>query len=253
MIRSGLPVVSAATEVESITPLTHDISLLRLKITEDAGLRFHPGQYVDIAIPGTGEHRSFSMANITVADGVLEFIIKRYPGGKFSSLLEGTLQPGDPLTVTGPYGTFTLRVSSDRRLVFVGGGAGMSPILSLLGQMAESGNEREAVYYYGARTEADLFHAEEMAQLAERLPKFRFVPCLSESWPDGWPGDGVEGETGLVTQVLERCEENLTDCDVYLCGPPPMIDAALPLLDALGVPKEQIFYDKFTITAAAEG
>ncbi|MGH9058971.1 MAG: FAD-binding oxidoreductase, partial [Acidimicrobiales bacterium] len=178
------------------------------------------------------------------------FIIKRYPGGKFSGLLEGTLSAGDPLSVTGPYGTFTLRVSSDRRLVFVGGGAGMSPILSLLRQMADSGNEREAVYYYGARTERDLFHLEPMAELARQLPNFTFVPCLSESAPEGRP-DGGEGETGLVTEVLERREANLADCDVYLCGPPPMVDAALPLLESMGVPGEQVFYDKFTITAAA--
>jgi propane monooxygenase reductase subunit len=245
-------VVTAQTEVESIAELTHDISLVRLKITDSAGLRFHPGQYVDINIPDTEEHRSFSMANISVAEGVLEFIIKRYPGGHFSGLLEGRLSPGDPLTVSGPYGTFTLRVSSDRRLVFVGGGAGMSPILSLLRQMVESGNEREAIYYYGARTEKDLFHLEEMTHLAQSLPKFRFVPCLSESWPDGWPSEGAEGETGLVTDVLERCEQSLADCDVYLCGPPPMVDAALPLLESMGVPKEQVYFDKFTITAAAE-
>lgn len=252
MIRSGLPVVTAETTVESILDLTHDISLVRLDIAEDSGLRFHPGQYVDITIPGTEEHRSFSMANTSVADGKLEFIIKRYPGGKFSSLLEGTLSPGDPLRVSGPYGTFTLRVSSDRKLVFVGGGAGMSPILSLLRQMVESGNEREAVYYYGARTEQDLFHLDEMAELAKALPKFRFVPCLSEHAGEDWPGDGAEGEVGLVTAVLERCEQKLSDCDVYLCGPPPMIDAALPLLENLGVPGDQVFYDKFTITAAAD-
>jgi propane monooxygenase reductase subunit len=251
MIRSGLPVVTAGTTVESITGLTHDISLVRLKLDPEAGLRFHPGQYVDISIPGTEEHRSFSMANTSVVDGVLEFIIKRYPGGKFSGLLEGALSAGDPLSVTGPYGAFTLRVSSDRRLVFVGGGAGMSPILSLLQQMADSGNEREAVYYYGARTERDLFHLEQMAELARQLPNFTFVPCLSESAPEGWPGEG-EGETGLVTEVLERREANLADCDVYLCGPPPMVDAALPLLESMGVPGEQVFYDKFTITAAAD-
>jgi propane monooxygenase reductase subunit len=91
-----------------------------------------------------------------------------------------------------------------------------------------------------------------MAELAERLPKFRFVPCLSESWPDDWPSEGSEGETGLVTDVLERRELSPADCDVYLCGPPPMIDAALPLLETMGVPNEQVFYDKFTITAAAE-
>ena len=246
MIRSGLPVVTAATTVESIADLTHDITAMTLRLT-DTGLRFHPGQYVDIAIPGTDEHRSFSMANVTAADGRLEFIVKRYPGGKFSGLLEGSLKPGDPLDVTGPYGAFTLRVSSDRKLVFVGGGAGMAPILSLLRQMVESGNEREAVYYYGARTEADLMLLDEMAGIERQLPKFRFVPCLSHEWPDDW-----SAETGMVTEVLERREGDLAECDVYLCGPPPMIDAALPLLAAMGVPESQIFYDKFTITAAAE-
>jgi propane monooxygenase reductase subunit len=246
MIRSGLPVVTAATTVESIVDLTHDITAMALRLT-DTGLRFHPGQYVDVTIPGTDEHRSFSMANVTAAGGLLEFIVKRYPGGKFSGLLEGTLKPGDPLDVTGPYGAFTLRVSSDRKLVFVGGGAGMAPILSLLRQMVESGNEREAVYYYGARTEADLMLLDEMADIERQLPKFRFVPCLSHEWPDDWPA-----ETGMVTEVLERRETDLAECDVYLCGPPPMIDAALPLLAAMGVPESQIFYDKFTITAAAE-
>jgi propane monooxygenase reductase subunit len=247
MIRSGLPVVEATTRVELIEDVTHDMNLLRLRLVEPAELRFHPGQYVDIAIPGTDAHRSFSMANVPGPDGTLDFVIKRYPGGAFSGLLENALKPGDSLDISGPYGTFTLRVSSDRRIVFIGGGAGMAPILSLLRQMADSGNEREAVFYYGARTEADLCFAEEMAQFAEQLPNFTFVPCLSESWPEDW-----SGSTGLVTEVLEAQERSLGDCDVYMCGPPPMVDAALPLLETMGVPVEQVFYDKFTITAAAE-
>ncbi|MER6978456.1 FAD-binding oxidoreductase [Streptomyces carpinensis] len=245
MIRAGLPVVTVRTQVISLRDLTHDISLLRLGLPAESTFRFHPGQYVDITIPGTDEHRSFSMAGLPTADGLLEFIIKRYPGGRFSGLLEDGITAGDALEVTGPYGTFTLRVSSDRRLVFVGGGAGMAPILALLRQMVVSGDEREAVYYYGARTEDDLFHLDELAQIAERLPAFRFVPCLSESRPRGWTG-----ATGLVTDVLARQEENLSDCDLYLCGPPPMIDAALPLLQDRGVPDSQVFFDKFTVTAA---
>jgi propane monooxygenase reductase subunit len=252
MIRSGLPVTTVRTQVASVSELTHDISLLRLALpdqsaSDQAPFRFHPGQYVDIAIPGSADHRSFSMANVSALRGELEFIIKRYPGGRFSALLDGTLVPGDPLAVTGPYGSFTLRTGSGRPLVFVGGGAGMAPILALLRQMAESGNERPAVYYYGARTGSDLFHEDELARLGGELADFRYVPCLSEDSPDGWPG-----ETGLVTDVLIRREANLADSDVYLCGPPPMIDAALPLLSGLGVPDEQVFYDKFTSTAAAE-
>jgi propane monooxygenase reductase subunit len=247
MIRSGLPQVTIETTVDALEALSPDITRLRLKLAPAETFRFHPGQYVDLNIPGSDDHRSFSMANTSAADGRLEFIIKRYPGGRFSGLLEAALKPGDKLRATGPYGAFTLRVSSDRRLVFVGGGAGMAPILALLRQMVESRTERPAVFYYGARTAADLICTGDIAEISAVLPDFSFVPCLSDEWPDGWPG-----ETGLVTAVLDRCEPDLDSSDVYLCGPPPMIDAGLALLESRSLPTEQVFYDKFTLTAASE-
>ena len=105
---------------------------------------------MDITIPGTEETRSFSMANTNSRDGRLEFVIKVYPDGLFSHFLDTTLQVGDRLELTGPYGVFTLREGDDD-LVFIGGGAGMAPILSLLRSMAERGLTRKATYYYGAR------------------------------------------------------------------------------------------------------
>jgi propane monooxygenase reductase subunit len=248
MIRSGLPVVTTSAEIVAIEDLSHDISRLVLRLVDAGSLRYYPGQYLDIEIPGHETHRSFSMASPPAPDGTLEFIIKRYPGGHFSGLLEGSLAVGDKLGLTGPYGTFTLRASSDRPLVFAAGGAGMAPMLALLRQMAESGNEREVRFYYGARTEADLICAAELASLHAQLPGLTFVSCLSESWPDHWD----EATTGFVHDVLGRHEDDLRACDVYLCGPPPMIDAALELLEARGVPGEQIFYDKFTVTAEAD-
>jgi propane monooxygenase reductase subunit len=248
MIHSGLPVVTATTAIESINALTDDITRLELKLLEPGALRFYPGQYVDIHIPGHEAHRSFSMAAPQTADGRLEFIIKRYPGGHFSDLLGGSLKVGDKLDVTGPYGTFTLKASSDRRLVFAAGGAGMAPMLALLRQLAESGSEREVTFYYGARTESDLISLEEIEQLRGRLPQLEFVSCLSDTWPEGWH----PARTGFVHDVVGGHEDALADCDVYLCGPPPMIDAALELLESRDVPREQIHYDKFTVTAESD-
>jgi propane monooxygenase reductase component len=233
-LHGGTPPRTVSTIVEAVEPLTADIWFLKLRPEEP--LDFKPGQYVDIAIPGTDEHRSFSMANTDAR--TLEFMIKQYPGGKLSGLLaEGSIKPGDPLAVTGPYGVFTLRRSSPRRMVFIGGGAGMAPILSLLRSMKESGVEREVAYYYGARAEVDLFHLEELADLP-----CAFVPALSED-SNGWAG-----ETGLITDVVDRLEDDLTEVDAYLCGPPPMVDAAIALLDAKGVPESHIYFDKFTTT-----
>jgi propane monooxygenase reductase component len=247
MIHSGLPVVTLSAEITAKTELTHDITQLVLQLVEPDSFRYYPGQYVDIQVPGRDEHRSFSMASPPSADGRLEFIIKRYPGGHFSGLLEDELAVGDKLDVTGPYGSFVLKASSERRLVFVAGGAGMAPMLALLRQMAESGNKRDVTFYYGARTDSDLISLDDIAALQEQLPQLRFVPCLSQSWPDGWE----EATTGYVHDVVGRHEDALASSEVYLCGPPPMIDAALELLASHGVPQEHIHYDKFTITAGS--
>jgi propane monooxygenase reductase subunit len=248
MLTSGVPIRTLKTKVDSIEPLTHDIYKLCLALDGEEPLEFHAGQYVDVRIPDSHSTRSFSMANTPAVAHRLEFMIKMYPGGRFSSLLKDKLAPGDQLQVKGPYGVFILREHSDADLIFIGGGAGMAPIWSLLVSMAERGIERQVTYYYGARTRKDLFHVDELEALSERLPGFRFVPALSEPSPD----DDWDGEVGLVTDVVDRLEGDLSGREGYLCGPPPMIDAAIATLGAHGLPEARIFYDKFTITASEE-
>jgi propane monooxygenase reductase subunit len=244
MIRSGLPIQQATAEVLSKAPVTHDMRHLVLRLIEPTAIKFFPGQYVDIAVPGTNATRSFSMANTSsLQSGQLEFVIKIYPDGLFSHFLDTELAVGDRLSVSGPYGVFTLRESDDD-LIFVGGGAGMAPILSLLRSMAERGLARRATYYYGARRSRDLCFTGELRALEQRLAAFRYVPALSE--PD--PADGWDGEVGLITDVVQRKEGDLRKAHAYVCGPPPMVEAAVPLLTRLGVAEKRIYYDKFTFT-----
>jgi propane monooxygenase reductase subunit len=225
-------------------PVTHDMRHLVLRLIEPGEVKFFPGQYVDIAVPGTDATRSFSMANTSSREsGQLEFVIKIYPDGLFSHFLDTQLAVGDQLSLTGPFGVFTLR-DSDEDLIFVGGGAGMAPILSLLRSMADRGLSRKATYYYGARGRRDLCFEAELRALETRLPGFRYVPALSEPGPD----DDWDGETGLITDVLQRHESDQVRAHAYVCGPPPMVEAALPLLGRLGVPEKRIYYDKFTFT-----
>jgi len=245
MIHSGLPIEEAVVEVVSNENVTHDIRHLVVRLIEPASIKFFPGQYVDFHVPGSEETRSFSMANISsLESGQLEFVIKVYPNGLFSEFLDTDVKPGDRLDITGPFGVFTLRDAPDSDLVFVGGGAGMAPILALLRSMASRGIQRKATYYYGARRRRDLCFEEELRQLERMLPSFRYVPALSE------PGDdaGWDGEVGLITDVLRRAENNLARADAYVCGPPPMVEAALELLPRLGVAEKRVFYDKFTTT-----
>jgi propane monooxygenase reductase subunit len=221
---------------------------LVLRLLEPDEIKFFPGQYMDISIPGTGSVRSFSMANTSSREGgILEFIIKIYPDGQFSHFLAETLAEGDRLDLTGPFGVFTLR-EGDADLVFVGGGAGLAPILALLRTMAERGIQRKATFFYGARTRADLCFEAELHALERKLPNFRYIPALSE--PAG--SDGWDGETGLITDVVRRHASDLTGAHAYVCGPPPMVEAALPLLATLGVEEKRIYYDKFTFTGNPE-
>jgi propane monooxygenase reductase subunit len=248
MIRSGHPIQNAVAEVVSKDSVTHDMRHLVLKLAEPQQIAFFPGQYLDITIPGTDEVRSFSMANTSSKEsGQLEFVIKVYPDGRFSHFLDTTLAVGDRLDVVGPYGVFTLRDGRDSDLVFVGGGAGMAPILCVLRSLAERGSTRKATYYYGARRRRDLCFEKELYALGDALPNFRYIPALSEPDED----DGWDGEVGLITDVVRRHESDLSDTDSYVCGPPPMVEAAMDVLSALGASDKHIYYDKFTTTGSS--
>ena len=125
----------------------------------------------------------------------------------------------------------------------------MAPILCLLRSMAERGIHRKATFFYGARGRGDLCFEDEIRAIAATLPNFAYIPALSHHAPEHGDWDG---ETGLITDVVKRLTGDLAGAHAYVCGPPPMVEAALPLLETLGVAEKQIYYDKFTTTGAPE-
>jgi propane monooxygenase reductase subunit len=227
-------------EVVAVRALTHDIRALDLAL--DGVLEFRAGQFAQLGIPGRDVWRSYSMANPPSAPQRLEFMIKLVPGGAFSTHLEG-LRPGDTLRVNAPHGSFYVR-DGDRPLLLVGGGAGMAPLWSMVQDLAERGDRRPVRFFYGARRPADLFHLDPVAAAGAALGDFRFVAALSDVGPDDTAGH----EHGFVTEVAERhLGSGLAGHDAYLCGPPPMIDAGLALLEGYGLAERvTIHYDKFT-------
>ncbi|WP_238422560.1 2Fe-2S iron-sulfur cluster-binding protein [Gordonia sp. 'Campus'] len=243
----GAPIQDVRTRVAAVEPMTKDIVSLRLDVVEPETFEFKAGQYVDLMIPGTQEKRSFSIATTQSTPDRLEFLIKKYPGGVFAGMLENGLEPGTEIMVNGPYGSCTLRNGHVLPLVCIGGGAGMAPLLSLLRHISEAGIQRPVRFYYGARSAADLFCLDEIAALGEKIEDFAFTACLSESAVD--VPVGVTVAEGNVTDIVDGRESDLSRTEVYFCGPPPMVDAALALAEQHSVPRDQIFYDSFTSPA----
>ena len=140
MIRSGHPIQEAVAEVVSNEHVTHDMRHLVLKLIEPAEIAFFPGQYVDITCPAaTRAGRSrWPTSPARRVDSSSSSLV--YPDGQFSHFLDTQLAVGDRLDVVGPFGVFTLRDGRDSDIVFVGGGAGMAPILSVLRSLAERGS-----------------------------------------------------------------------------------------------------------------
>ncbi len=243
LMRRSIAVKSYGATLTAITALTHDIRLLEMEL--DAPLRFWAGQYVDLTIPDAGITRAYSMASAPNEPTRLQFIVKKYADGAFSALLDGALTPGMRLAAKGPYGTCFRREARPGPLLLVGGGSGMSPLWSILHDHVHSGERRPVRFFYGARTRRDLFYLDRLAALTADRPEIEFIPALSHAGAE----DEWTGETGFIHDVVARrlrAEGLDGEMDAYSCGPPPMIDAVLPVLQMAGVEPERIYFDKFT-------
>lgn len=254
VLSKAIPLKTFNGRITDFQKLTHDIRGVQIEI--DAPIKFWAGQYVDITVKtekGETITRSFSMANPPSETQKLSFIIKKYPEGKFSNELDnGGIRAGAEVTVSGPFGMCFRREGRDGPVILVGAGSGMSPVWSILHDHLASGEDRPVWFFYGARTEADLFHLDKLAAIVADHPDVHFVPVLSHVAE----GDAWSGERGFVHEAVSRKLKELGldgQGDVYACGPPPMIDALAPTLFMLDYDSERIFYDKFTMTSGSSG
>ncbi|MFA3920541.1 NADH:ubiquinone reductase (Na(+)-transporting) subunit F [Ruegeria hyattellae] len=252
VLSKSIPVKEFNGRVVDFEALTHDIRGVEVEI--DTPLKFWAGQYVDITVTTeNGEEitRSFSMANSPGEAQKLSFIIKKYPDGKFSNELDaGGIKTGATVKLSGPYGMCFRREDREGPVVLVGAGSGMSPVWSILHDQINSGEDRPILFFYGARTQDDLFKLDEIAELTKVNPSVEFIPVLSHADDD----DSWKGERGFVHEVVDQRLKALDvdgEGDIYACGPPPMIDALTPVLFMNSFEMDRIFYDKFTPTSGS--
>lgn len=224
-----------------VEDLTYDTKLVRFKLIEPDTMEFKPGQYAQIKVPGIEIIRAYSIASDPNDPHHIEFIIRLVPGGLATTFVHKALLAGDDIIITGPYGDFFLREDSKRDMVCIAGGSGKAPIRSILYRLQDMGMPRKVRYFFGAKAVKDLYYTEEMQAIAKEFPNFEYIPALSHPEEE----DHWKGETGLITDVLDRMTGDLSESEAYLCGSPGMIDACIKVLKKHDIKDENILYDKF--------
>lgn len=221
-----------AAEVTAVEPVASET--VRLEVRVPQAVSFEPGQYVRITPAGADFHRSYSMANVPGTDR-LQFFIRLVPGGAFSQWLAGA-KAGDPVELSTPHGTFFLR-EEDRPRLFVAGGTGVAPFLSMLRAMAARPAAQRTTLLVGARTPGHLFALDELKQLGERLQGMDLQVAVEQ---DAQPGCHAGYATDLIPQLgLDPSTR------VYLCGPPPMVEAGRRAAEAAGLQRADVLCERF--------
>lgn len=156
-----------------------------------------------------------------------------------------SLKPGDKVRMSGPYGDFHIQ-DTDAEMLYIGGGAGMAPLRAqILHLFRTLHTGRKVSYWYGARSKKEIFYEEDFREIEKQFPNFSFHIALSDPQPE----DNWTGYVGFIHQVIYdnylKDHDAPEDIEYYMCGPGPMANAVKVMLEDLGVPRSQLFFDDF--------
>ena len=226
--------------LSDVRPLSDTAILFTVTLAEPAGLAFLPGQYVHVQIPGTTLTRAYSFCSPPGAADA-RFLVRNVPGGRMSTMLQQHAGQPVPIRFTGPYGSFYLR-DIRRPLLMLAGGTGLAPFLSMLDLLASRGTPPAFPIHlvFGVTRDVDLVALDRLAALARALPGFSFATCVADP-------NSAQPLKGYVTGHITPEHLNGGDVDVYLCGPPAMVDAVRDWMDATGVKTANFYTEKFSL------
>jgi CDP-4-dehydro-6-deoxyglucose reductase len=235
---AGLTPSFYPARVQRLTLLSPDVMQLMLQLPDSRHFRYQAGQYVEFVL-ANGQRRAFSLANAPNGTSLIELHIRRVPGGSFTSYVFTELQAKAILRVYGPLGAFFLR-ASEKPAILVGGGTGFAPIKGMLEQAFTQGLTRRLHLYWGVRAQRDLY-LDLPQRWAEQHPNFSYTPVLSEpTLTEAWVG-----RTGWVHEAVAADYPDLSQHEVYMSGPPPMVQAGRQAFSAHGLPDTALYYDSF--------
>ncbi|PVZ39792.1 benzoate 1,2-dioxygenase electron transfer component BenC [Pseudomonas sp. CC120222-01a] len=227
--------------ISDVRQLSASTIALSIKGEALSRLAFLPGQYVNLKVPGSDQSRAYSFSSLQ-KDGEVSFLIRNVPGGLMSSFLTSLAKAGDSMSLAGPLGSFYLR-PIQRPLLLLAGGTGLAPFTAMLEKIAEQGSEHPLHLIYGVTNDFDLVELDRLQDLAACIPNFTFSACVANP-------DSQYPQKGYVTQHIAPQHLNDGDVDVYLCGPPPMVEAVSQYLRDQDINPANFYYEKFAAAAA---
>ncbi|MDR6711003.1 benzoate/toluate 1,2-dioxygenase reductase subunit [Pseudomonas hunanensis] len=226
--------------ISDVRQLSESTIALSIKGESLSSLAFLPGQYVNLKVPGSEQTRAYSFSSLA-KDGEVSFLIRNVPGGLMSSFLTSLAKAGDSMSLAGPLGSFYLR-PIQRPLLLLAGGTGLAPFTAMLEKIADAGSEHPLHLIYGVTNDFDLVELDRLQALAARIPNFTYSACVANP-------DSQYPQKGYVTQHIEPRHLNHGDVDVYLCGPPPMVEAVSLYIREQGITPANFYYEKFAAAA----
>jgi len=234
-----------ACKVVGLDDATHDIKRVRLSIEVGGPFDFSAGQFASVTFAGCAP-RDYSMANVP-GDPILEFHVRRTQGGATSAFVAEKLKIGDPVRVEGPFGASYLRETHRGPIIAVAGGSGMAPLKSIVERAIQKEMPQHIYFYFGVRSERDLYLHDHFARLAKKHPHLHFTPVLSEAAANSPGGGGLR--TGLVHEAVAADFDEFDGCKAYLAGPPVMVEAATKLFEQRGMRRLDVHADAFYTAA----
>ncbi|HEN8800739.1 TPA: ring-hydroxylating dioxygenase ferredoxin reductase family protein [Pseudomonas putida] len=226
--------------ISDVRQLSASTIALSIKGEALSRLAFLPGQYVNLKVPGSEQSRAYSFSSLQ-KDGEVGFLIRNVPGGLMSSFLTSLAKAGDSMSLAGPLGSFYLR-PIQRPLLLLAGGTGLAPFTAMLEKIAEQGSDHPLHLIYGVTNDFDLVELDRLQAFAARIPNFTFSACVASP-------DSQYPQKGYVTQHIEPRHLNDGDVDLYLCGPPPMVEAVSQYVREQGITPANFYYEKFAAAA----
>jgi ferredoxin-NADP reductase/ferredoxin len=229
--------------VSEVIEETLSTKTFRLVNSEGPLPPFQAGQYVSLSIEvdSIKTSRAYSIASAPSETGYFDLTVRRMEKGLVSNHLLDHVSVGDSLIISGPQGTFHHNpIIHDDTLVLLGGGCGITPLMSMVRDTIQSGLQRTLYLIYGNRSGDDMIYHEELLQMAEKHANFNYIPVLEQ------PDAGYQGKIGYITgELIKETVGDVEGKSFFICGPQAMYNFCLPELQKLGVPKRKIRKEMF--------